>query len=453
MGDDWLWLSNAKDAWGDLSLFVGRPMYGYFRPLNLLWVAIVQKVVGANPYIFSLINVTLHALNVYLLYLVLKRFGAKRLLLLISPIIYGFYFLNAPAIEWISVGHDLWVTTFSLVFLILTLNFCENPSPNRFLLLLAAGLGALGFKESGFVTLGLYFCVLVLTGKNPLSKKYVGYSLILLAIYCTYLVFYFHDHVVDDSKEVALGIGALINLWYFFSYMLFPVARRMVEVVPGDLIFLLQALKYGVTLLTPVLVGLTLWRGSRATRLFLLWAIGFAATAAIFDWGLGLFDLYPGRTISRFMYTPNVGIAVVVGWLISRLVEFSPMRWLRVGYIAVIAALLFLLLNFGATYKMSQLYFARQDMATSLIEDLKKLEPDITDSSILLVEIPDLESTPVLVRTGVHLKAIVNVVLSKKITVEITESTRPPTDFQTPGRDTLHLVWDIEQDKLLKQNF
>ena len=36
MGDDWLWLAQAQRALEDPTLFLSRPVYGYFRPLFLL---------------------------------------------------------------------------------------------------------------------------------------------------------------------------------------------------------------------------------------------------------------------------------------------------------------------------------------------------------------------------------------------------------------------------------
>lgn len=448
MGDDWLWLANAKDFWGDLGMFLERPMYGYFRPLNLLWVAVVQKLFGANAYLFSLINIALHSLNVYLLYSVLLRFTDNRRLIITSLVVYAFYFLNAPAIEWISVGHDLWVTTLSLACVLAVLRFAEAPSPVNFLLVVAAGFGALGFKESGFVTLGLYFVALWLTGRNPLSRRYLHYSVILLLLYAAYLGFYFHNRVVTDSKDIALGPGMVTNTWYFVSYMLFPVARRIVEIVPGQLTPVLQLLKYAVTLITPLLLAVACWRGPRAVRFFIFWTIGFAATAAVFDWNLNLFDLYPEQTISRFMHTPNIGIAVLAGWLVSALWSLEPLRKLQRGSVPILIALLFIALNAGIVYKMSQLYLSQQRLVGSVIADLRQLAPQIDDNATLQITIPDFESTPTIVRTGVHLRAIINVTLDKQVAVEIVDASQTEVRAASNDRDAFQLRWSTADNKL-----
>lgn len=441
MGDDWLWLANAKQLWSNFGLLLERPMYGYFRPLNLLWVAILQKLFGANAYLFSLINITLHSLNVYLLYRVLCRLTDNRRLILISLIVYAFYFLNAPAIEWISVGHDLWVTLLSLLCVLAVLRFGESPSPGGFLLILAAGLGALGFKESGFVTLGLYFATLWLTGRNPFGRRYLHYSLLLLIVYAAYLGFYFHNRVVEDTKDVALGLSMVTNTWYFVSYMLFPVARRMVELAPDRVTALLHLLKYVVTLLTPLLLAVAVWRGSRAVRLFLFWTVGFAATAAVFNWNLSLFDLYPPRTISRFMYTPNIGIAVLAGWLLSSLWGEKALRKFQRTLIPVVVTLLFVAVNAGIVYKMSQLYLSRQRLVGSVISDLRKLAPEIHNGETLQVTIPDFESTPSIIRTGVHLRAIVNVMLDRQVAVEIVDASQPNAAVAPEQNGILQLYW------------
>jgi hypothetical protein len=186
MGDDWLWLSNAKRALNDPIVFLQRPMYGYFRPLNMVIVFLWSHILGINAPLFSLVNILLHAGNVFLLGKVLDRLGVERMTRNLAVLIFAFYFLNSPAIEWISVGHDLWVTGLCLVFVLRLLKFIEQPRTSTFLQLFFIGLAATLIKESGFVTLGIFFMALLLKRKSPLAKEYRVYSLALAVSYLAF---------------------------------------------------------------------------------------------------------------------------------------------------------------------------------------------------------------------------------------------------------------------------
>lgn len=221
MGDDWLWLYNAKSALSDPILYFQRPMYGYLRPLNMIIVSIWYSIFGVHSWIFSLINVLLHGLNVYLMFKVLRRLGAPIVMSYATIFFFAFYYLACPAIEWISVGHDLWVTALTFLFILGMIKFAELPRVKLFLFCFFAGFLSVLIKESGFITLGFYFAVLFLYGVNPFSKKYLLYTFSISFVYLSYLLIYALTRTVAD-KEVALGFNIVINLWYFLAFMAFP---------------------------------------------------------------------------------------------------------------------------------------------------------------------------------------------------------------------------------------
>jgi hypothetical protein len=101
MTDDWLWLSNARKALSNPAIFFQRPMYGYLRPFNMIVVAILYKIVGLDSYILGLGNILLHAISIFLLSEVLKRFNVEERMRYLSCFIFAFYFLNAPTVAWI----------------------------------------------------------------------------------------------------------------------------------------------------------------------------------------------------------------------------------------------------------------------------------------------------------------------------------------------------------------
>ena len=179
-GDDWLWLANARMALNDPTIFLERPMYGYFRPLNMVIVFLWLHLFGATAFAFSMVSILLHAGNIWLLWKLLGKFDVPESVRNLSAFIFGFYALNASAIEWISVGHDLWVTGLSFIFAMRVLKLIEKPSNLLFLQVLMLGLTAVLIKESGFITIGIYYLLMIYRRKSPFHRDYRLYSIVFI---------------------------------------------------------------------------------------------------------------------------------------------------------------------------------------------------------------------------------------------------------------------------------
>jgi len=139
-GDDWLWLANAIKAWDYPRIFFERPMYGYFRPLNMIWVSILVKIFGVSAFAFSIINIILHSVNIMMLWKVLEKFDIETQIRNISCLFFGFYYLNISAIGWISVGHDIWVVFWSLLFTLKMVEFVKTPGISAFIQIAIFGI-------------------------------------------------------------------------------------------------------------------------------------------------------------------------------------------------------------------------------------------------------------------------------------------------------------------------
>jgi hypothetical protein len=122
-------------------------MYGYFRPLNMVLVFLERLVLGNHATLFSLVSLLLHSANVWLFWKVLERLKVTSAMRFTAIVFFAFYFLNAPAIEWISVAHDLWVTGLCLLVVLKSLDVVERPSWPLFIQIWLLGMAATLIKE------------------------------------------------------------------------------------------------------------------------------------------------------------------------------------------------------------------------------------------------------------------------------------------------------------------
>jgi len=448
-GDDWLWLANAKKALITPLIFLERPMYGYFRPLNMVLVFIQRLVLGNHATLFSLVSILLHAANVWLLWKVLERLKVSLVMRFTAVVFFAFYFLNAPAIEWISVAHDLWVTGLCLLVVLRSIEAVEKPTWSLFVQIWLLGMAATLIKESGFVSIGLFWAVLVLKGKSPLSRPFRLFTLLAALSYAAFLVGYTATRTVAD-REIVLNANTVVNLWYFLVYLITPFAKRIVESVPDQVVVVLKVIKITVTVLAP-LCGIYLWRkGGIACRLFLLWSMAFVATIAIMKWDIGLFDLYSERTASRFMYSPVLGVSVCVAWLAQKVAD--RVRVLRWKYVVAFVVVLFVGLNWLAVKRVSGLYLENQAIVSNVIKTFTSSASSLVNCDSVVVFGENLPNSPSLVASPQHLEAILYVWFDRSLPVTVTD--REPQDESANGKPTDAVVfrWDSATQSLIAQD-
>ncbi|MCD6161912.1 MAG: glycosyltransferase family 39 protein [candidate division Zixibacteria bacterium] len=447
IGDDWLWLANAKKAFDNPEIFFQRPMYGYLRPLNMFIIFIWQNIFGENAYIFSLINILLHASNIWLLWKVLKKFGVSEKVCNLSALIFGFYYLNSSALLWISVGHDLWVTMLSLLFTLKMIDLIERPQILNFIIVFLIGIAATLIKESGFVTIGLFFLLLILKRKNPLSKEFRLYSIFIILIYLIYIIMYFITRTYADKKLV-IGLETIMNLWYFIIYIIFPLSKRFAAIIPEGMLWAVKAIKITATLAAPLVLFYAFKKGGNALKYFILWSVMFISTIIIFDWNLGLFDLYPGKTASRFMYSVIPGFSVVISWLIINVI-WARFKFLNKKSIMIIMVILFISGNFLIIKKVSNIFIYKQNITNEILDSLYGITDNLKKSDILIILTKDIESAFIVLPSEIHIEAMIFVKFNKLIDVQVKEVSQYKSNAIGYSDRVMTLGWDIKSNKMV----
>ncbi len=449
MGDDWLWLANATLALDDPAIYFQRPIYGYFRPFNMFVVSLWLTIFGTNATIFSVINILLHAVNIWLLWKVVLAYSNDSKLATISALFFAFYFLNASTIEWISASPDIWVIFFTLLFSLLINKFHNTPNLTNFLPLILTGIAASFFKESGVVTFGLYFFYLMLCKTNPFEKKYRLFSILMIAAFLIYMITYFQNRVVADDKDVALGIGTITNVWYFIVYLISPITKRVLSFFPGQTIIILKFIKISLTLLYPLLLIYIFIKSDKVARFFIAWMVMFLSTTAVFGWGINIFDLHPERTISRFMYCAVPGLSIVVGWILIKITSFRSLKKLSNKLIVIPVILVFIAFNWAIVKKVSTLYFQRQQFSNTIISSFGDMQNKWEDIRNLEICIDETDNISTVLESEICLEALMLVSYNKSVNIDIVRSDTIITKHIGYDNETLSVEWDNQNQKFI----
>jgi hypothetical protein len=381
VGDDWLWLAHGARAAADPGLFLTRPIYGYFRPLFAAYVAIIHAVSGLNVYVYGVLIAGIHTGNGFLLYRMLRRLQVDADAARIAAVLFSFYFLNCAAVCWISAGADVLVLTLLLVFSTMLIDFYARPSALRFIALLAVALCAVMIKETGFACAVLFLAYPLLERSNPFSARAVRFTATFILVFAIYAIMYFQSRTVID-KEVILNARTPLNLWFLFVYLFMPLPERFVALLGEGLKQLLAAAKASFALALPAVWGYAFVRRSAGERFALLWPCVMLIPVSLFDWNVSIFDLYPSRTASRFMYVATPGFGAFAGLLLGALLKKHP----NTKRYTVLALIVFVGVNSVAVKGVTELYRQRESEDASVFQTLSEGREMIRRYDTLVVD-------------------------------------------------------------------
>jgi tetratricopeptide (TPR) repeat protein len=316
--------------------FQGPTVSNYYRPMMTLGYLIGYKIFGLRPYGFHLVSLVLHALIVYLVFVLTERLTGDRGWAFVAGAWFALHPIHTESVAWIAAVTDLELTFFYLITFWL------------FLPLARPG----GRCSGGLLALMGGTFVLALLSKEP--------AMTLLALATVYEHFYREDRSeTSTSRKLArYAVLWLIGAAYVLLRVHFPGAlapeEKFGQVTPWQIVLSAIALvgQYVWKLVWPVrlcawyvfhpstspldlrvLAGLTVllalaalfwvcWRSRERNVRFasfaILWFLATLAPVLNAHWvGDNVFT-------ERYLYLPSVGVAWLVGLGATKL-------WSRAG--------------------------------------------------------------------------------------------------------------------------
>jgi len=201
----------------------------YYRPIPILLMEVLYFVFGNNPFPFRLLSMSLHLINLYLIYFLSGKLFQKRLspfltlsiMLLFSPVYYEVFF-------WVATYFELLFVLFGLLSIIYFVKYFKTRKFIDFL----ASVFFLTFsalsKETGLFLIPLFGFFELLESESVKdfvkedSLKYLSYlpliSLFVFIRIATNRFFTIIEGFLDPLK-IAIIISGLILLIPFYRWM------------------------------------------------------------------------------------------------------------------------------------------------------------------------------------------------------------------------------------------
>lgn len=328
--DDFSWLFRADNLLYNWYDFIFLRFAGFLRTVVNFYFYITYHLFGSHPFYYYLVNILLHGVNGYLVYLLGKNITRQQAIGWLAAIIFICLYSHREAIMWISAVTSLIDTFFVLLAANLFWYYLENRNFLIYLLTLVALMTALLTKESSSIL------VVILSLEFLLFFKYKNWRrndvIILLPLWAVTIIYlvvqylYLFNNLAVYGYEYKAKISQLKILFFNTAHTIFGFENLSL-----------------ITILFPalLLVVTLIFLKNKEYRRILLFFGGWILIASLppifFNMGSYNFLL-----ASRYNYLISVGTSCLLATVIYLLYKFL---WHKSGklfiFLIVTALLLF----------------------------------------------------------------------------------------------------------------
>ncbi len=217
ISDDFYYLSFKKitDAFRPYS-----DRYHYI-PIFLIVLTITKKIFGLNPLPFHLIAVTLHLINVGLVYCLARKILKDNVKAVFSALIFAFFFSHYEVVYWITGIATSLMTIFYLLGLIVFINYLKKPRLSTYFLFIICFILAL-FTHEYAITLPLVcFLYAVFLNKRKIKQWFKLFitPLFILTLWFGMKTVFFEGYQLANKPGLKQVFASIIKS---FLYLFLP---------------------------------------------------------------------------------------------------------------------------------------------------------------------------------------------------------------------------------------
>lgn len=313
--------------------FLIRPTGGadFYRPLVTLSLVLDRSLWGSNPLGYHATNLVLHAVSILMVALFIWLLLRNRAAAIGGAFLFAVHPVHAESVCWISGRTDLICAVFLLGGLNLYLIY--RTSGRRIALVASYVLIALALLSKELAMLAPVLVALAAWAFGERKYKRIvldalPYAALALAYFAVRSgVLYGTEPLTDERSSLHQAATVAYSIFIHFQILLLPhTAHLSYEVVMQEIA---NAGTFAILL-------------SLAALTWFLWSYRSSAPIPFFGLVWFLLTIAPasalaGREIStivsqRFLYLPSVGLAVVFGWALARVLQArSSIRITGVG--------------------------------------------------------------------------------------------------------------------------
>jgi len=375
---DWLFFGSRVAGWSDLLTI--NPGH-FYDPMINLYFWLTYKFFGLTPQLHYLANIFLHAINSWLIFVLLTRFIKKRYAFLLM-LLFAFQYFGSEVLFLINSATHLLVSMWILLSLLAIYYYSQKRSAWFLWAYLVTTLLALLTKEIAYILPVIQLMWLYLLFKSKITNKRGSQRVLkvfwpLLGTYFIYGIFIFNifssgsgdalSHISNPNFIVQIKIIFLSAISIFFYW---PAGFIWPHILAG-------------------LMLLALWfrasnKQSRALWLFgltwmLVYLIYLSYSVSDLVVSLNVATLIP----RRYGYIVSVGLMfLLAGWFTKKSYHTCKVLW------SIILSVLLVYNVFGIWRLDSQVYSPMSDISFGLTYSIAPGLADEVDTVYILDGFP-----------------------------------------------------------------
>ncbi len=219
--DDWfsLRISNAKSISDVLTFFIPRTDVIYYRPIGMqVPFFILQKVFGINSIPFHYFNFIIHALNVVLVFILIKLFFKDNLKALFISFLYSISSIHYIPFYWMSTFSFVLGPTFTFLSMIYLLKYIQKSKTKYYFLSCLTFFLGLFTNEMIIIMPLIFLSYILIFRKSNIFKKLLPLIFIGGSYFIIRYIFFppptSGNYQIEFGKQVLSNVKTYI-LWSF----------------------------------------------------------------------------------------------------------------------------------------------------------------------------------------------------------------------------------------------
>lgn len=300
--------------------------FGNYHPLTTITYAVEYSLFGLNPRAYHTINILLHLLNIFLVFLFVKKLSGHLTVALITAFVFALHPLHVESVAWIAERKDVLYTFFMLLSLNYYLKFLNKEGgPKTYLLMLLFTLSALMSKSAAVVTPLLMLLIYFYIRKKFILKQLLHLlPFFLLSLIFGLIAINTQVEAIGNLNTMFPGLNrALIvcyALYYYLTRFLAPINMAALHNFPEAN----TALPFEYYFAPAVLVAailLVVFSRNELKRQIIFGLLFFLISLLL------VIQIIPvGQAIvaERYTYVPYIGLAFIVAQMIVLIYKRIP---------------------------------------------------------------------------------------------------------------------------------
>ncbi len=352
-----------------------NPTIGVYRPLSLMTLSLNMVFFGVSTLSFHLVNILVNGLIIWLVFLVVNSLFADETLAGLSALLFAFMPIHVEAVAFIKSRDELLATLFGLLAWLIFIKATSKPKVNNWLVWLSGLVFTLSVlsKETLFILPVLYFSVWWLQ-KRPHIKTmlkaaipYVAFSLGYMWVRFKVLGSYAFG---SDTSTFVINPLRTANFTTKFS-----TGLKILFLLFGKVIIPLKlSATYNFNHIKLISSPFSSWQAMGGLLVLLIALVilvkdrtkhrlfAVVILASIIPYLMVSKFVFSGGELAaeRWIYFPSVGIAILLGYLITKLIKRKAWMGLTLfGLVLLVGGLL--------TVKQTLVWYNEKTLADSMI--------------------------------------------------------------------------------------